>query len=208
MKLFLVRHGETAANLNKVLQGHTQVPLTKRGIEQAKLLGVRLRSREVDAVYSSDLLRARQTAEEVVRGRSLPITYTAELRERCYGVFQGKPVAHYEAALLQSKLPRDEFRPEGGESYLEVRERVKVFLAQMLLKHPRERVLFVSHSGTNRVLLHLLAKNAEVELITIEQDNACLNEIEISATGKVTQILVNCTAHLGKDMFEPLGMQE
>lgn len=208
MKLLLVRHGETEANLLGVLQGHTPVPLGDRGIEQAKKLGERLREVRIDAAYSSDLPRAAQTAEEIVKFHNLKVMYTPQLRERSYGVFQGRPVTEYELAFSRSGLPRDAFRPEGGENYEDVVVRVKQFFAGVLLEHPEETVLFVAHSGTNRVLLRFLLRRPDAELLSIAQDNTCLNEIEISATGKVTELRLNCTAHLPAGMFQPFGMQE
>ena len=80
-RLFVVRHGETVWNREGRIQGHTDVALSDRGMEQARLLAQRLEPVKFDAAYASDLCRASQTASLILEGREVPVTPTPSLRE-------------------------------------------------------------------------------------------------------------------------------
>lgn len=88
-EILLIRHGETAWNAIKRLQGHLDIPLNIEGERQAAALGRSLANARLDAVFSSDLQRARQTAAAVAAHHGLPVQSDAGLRERCYGAFEG-----------------------------------------------------------------------------------------------------------------------
>ena len=90
-RICLVRHGETAWNAERRLQGHIDIPLNPRGLSQAEATARSLAraGERFAALYSSDLQRARQTAEAVARAHGLAATHDARLRERHYGVLQG-----------------------------------------------------------------------------------------------------------------------
>jgi probable phosphoglycerate mutase len=88
-EVLLIRHGETAWNAKKRLQGHLDIPLSTVGQRQAAALGRALEKEALDAVISSDLQRARQTAEAIAAPRGMPVHVDTGLRERCYGAFEG-----------------------------------------------------------------------------------------------------------------------
>ncbi|KRB88583.1 histidine phosphatase family protein [Noviherbaspirillum sp. Root189] len=88
-EILLIRHGETAWNAIKRLQGHLDIPLNTEGQRQAAALGKALADEEFDAIFSSDLMRARQTAEAIARPRGMTVQIEPDLRERCYGAFEG-----------------------------------------------------------------------------------------------------------------------
>ncbi len=89
--ILLIRHGETAWNAERRLQGHLDIPLNAEGERQAALLGAALAGEAIDHVLSSDLGRARQTAEAILRARGIApaVQVDPQLRERCYGGFEG-----------------------------------------------------------------------------------------------------------------------
>ncbi len=207
MRLLIVRHGETEANLGLVIQGHSPNSLSARGKQQAIKLGERLQGELIDAAYSSDLVRARETAEIISSVSGISIKYRSELRERCYGIFQSRPVAEYELALSTSGLARQSFAPDQGESLRDLEARVLSFLETILSMHANETVLVVAHAGPNRTLLKLLLNKSYDEWLTIEQDNACFNAIEISS-GHIDPLVLNCTAHLVAVGVSPLGVHE
>ncbi len=209
MLLVIVRHGETDANISRVLQGHLDSELSLRGILQVKKLAERLEEKKFDQIFCSDLIRARQTAAAILQGRNTPIVYRSELRERSYGVYQGQPLEKFEEALKNSGQSREEFCPEKGESYLDVEKRVATFLDEIFATHESQSVLLVAHGGTNRVILKQLLQKSFSEVFRIEQNNTCINEIDIAVSSKtiVAQTL-NCTAHLSSRMFTPFGIQE
>ncbi len=90
-KWLIVRHGETEWNAQGRIQGHTDVGLSEQGQQQARLVAQRLAGETIDLAYSSDLSRAKETAEIILDGREVPFHTTPRLRERYYGVFEGLP---------------------------------------------------------------------------------------------------------------------
>src|SRR5205085_1137604 len=87
--ILLIRHGETAWNAERRLQGHLDIALNHEGERQAALLGAALADEALDVIVASDLMRARQTAEALSRAHGLPVHTERALRERCYGGFEG-----------------------------------------------------------------------------------------------------------------------
>ncbi|KVZ00687.1 histidine phosphatase family protein [Burkholderia ubonensis] len=155
-QILFIRHGETAWNRIKRIQGHIDIPLADSGLAQAQRLAVRL-AREtrdgarVDAIYSSDLMRAQQTAQPVADALGLPLVLRAGLRERAYGIFQGHDSTEIEArfpdayAAWQTRDPG--FEPEGGESQRAFYHRVLHALEPIVAAHPGGRIACVAHGG-------------------------------------------------------------
>jgi broad specificity phosphatase PhoE len=137
-ELLLVRHGETDWNAEGRLQGHTDRPLSDYGREQARRLADELEGEELDAIYASDLLRARETAE-IVGGRlGLPVELDADLREKDWGNWEG---------LSALERDRVEFVGESTEAH---QERMLQALRRIAERHPAGRVLVVTHGGSMR----------------------------------------------------------
>ncbi|KVD55552.1 phosphoglycerate mutase [Burkholderia ubonensis] len=155
-QILFIRHGETAWNRIKRIQGHIDIPLADSGLAQAQRLAVRL-AREtrdgarVDAIYSSDLMRAQQTAQPAADALGLPLVLRAGLRERAYGIFQGHDSMEIEArfpdayAAWQTRDPG--FEPEGGESQRAFYHRVLHALEPIVAAHPGGRIACVAHGG-------------------------------------------------------------
>lgn len=95
-RIILIRHGETAWNAERRLQGHIDIALNARGERQAQALASALTGERFDAIVSSDLLRANQTAMAIARKHDLPVRMDPALRERCYGAFEGLLYAEIE----------------------------------------------------------------------------------------------------------------
>ena len=152
--ILLARHGESDWNRAKRWQGHADRPLTDRGREQAHALADRLAETELDAIYSSDLQRARETAEIVARSQDLDVHLLPELREVDVGSWSGLTRAEAER-----RFP-DAYRrwAEGGEgwgdgeSYEQLSERVLRAIRMIAADHPGERILVVAHGGTIRAV--------------------------------------------------------
>jgi len=151
LEILLVRHGETEWNSQRRIQGQLDVPLNATGREQARSLAARLAGVAIDAVYASDLARARQTAEPVAEALGLPLRLDERLRERHFGGLQGR---YYEE--LQRDAPqvhermraRDlDFDLDGGETLPRFHERVCDALSDLAARHPRGRIVVVSHGG-------------------------------------------------------------
>jgi broad specificity phosphatase PhoE len=136
--LLLVRHGETDWNADGRLQGQTDRPLSDFGRRQAQRLADELADEELEAIYASDLSRARQTAE-ILGGRlGLAIVLDPDLREKDWGTWEG---------LTASERDRVEFVGESTEAH---QERTLRALRRIAERHPGGRVLVVTHGGSMR----------------------------------------------------------
>jgi broad specificity phosphatase PhoE len=136
--LLLVRHGETDWNAEGRLQGHTDRPLNDYGRRQARALADRLADDGVTAVYASDLIRARETAEIVAERLGLPVGVDPDLRERNWGNWEG---------LTGSERDRVEHVGEAVDAH---EERVLRAVRRIAERHPGERVVVVTHGGSLR----------------------------------------------------------
>lgn len=151
-RICLIRHGETVWNAEKRIQGHIDVELAPLGLSQAAAAARRLSGLPVAALYSSDLLRARQTAERLADVLALPLSLQPEFRERCYGLFEGmtydearaRHPEHYRA--FERRDPDYAF-PQGGESLQQLHSRVIGRLRCLAEDHSGQMVLLVTHGG-------------------------------------------------------------
>jgi probable phosphoglycerate mutase len=153
--ILLIRHGETAWNAERRLQGHLDLALNREGERQAGLLAAALADERIDVIVSSDLLRARQTADALSRVHALPVQVDRELRERCYGGFEGLlyaeiaqrfPVefAAWQARDVDAVLPAGANR---GETFRQFNTRVRQALARWATAHPGKTLALVAHGG-------------------------------------------------------------
>ncbi|RME88118.1 MAG: alpha-ribazole phosphatase [Anaerolineae bacterium] len=156
-RLYLIRHGETDWNVEGRWQGQANVPLNARGRAQAARLAQALKDVPFDAVYSSDLARARETAEALARLKGLPVHEDPRLREIHQGEWQGMLVTEIQARYAErfERRKSDPLRvaPPGGETVAKVRERVVRALEEILAKHPGGTVAVVSHGFALAVAL-------------------------------------------------------
>jgi broad specificity phosphatase PhoE len=136
--LLLVRHGETDWNAEGRLQGHTDRPLNEYGRRQARDLADRLAGEDADAIYASDLARAKETAEIVGERLGLTVVIDADLREKNWGNWEG---------LTGDERVHVEFEGESTEAH---RERVMRAVRRIVERHPDQRVVVVTHGGSLR----------------------------------------------------------
>ena len=164
---YIVRHGETEWNLAKLLQGHSDSPLTEVGINQAKDLAKKLKSVSFDAVFASDLLRAKRTAEIIAQEKKIIIKTTAVLRERSFGRFEGKPREIFQKELQQYWEEYEKLLDEQKSQYKfptepdiesdeELMLRFIPFIREIAVAYAEKTVLIVTHGGVMRsFLVHL-----------------------------------------------------
>jgi broad specificity phosphatase PhoE len=156
--LLLVRHGETDWNRDGRWQGGSDTPLNDLGREQARALAEQLDG-DIDVVYSSDLARARETAEIVAAKLGLEVRVDRRLRERGFGSWEGLTTSEIEERFSDSHRrwhAGDGHGAEDAETFEDFSARVNDFLADVLRLHPGEEVLVISHGGSMRVI-HALA---------------------------------------------------
>lgn len=160
--LYIVRHGETEWNQKGLIQGQSgDSPLTKLGEKQVQALMKTLSSVHFDAVYSSDLIRAKRTAEIIALERNLIVKATNILRERNFGRLEGKSreeLKKFEASFLQlTEKERFAYKPfPDVESEEEVISRLFTFLREVAIVYTGKNVLIVTHGGMMRALLNHL----------------------------------------------------
>jgi 2,3-bisphosphoglycerate-dependent phosphoglycerate mutase len=148
-EILLVRHGETDWNRERRVQGHTDRPLNDEGRKQAQALARELAGDNVDAVYSSDLVRAHETARIVAGRLGLDVIVLPELRERDFGTWEGLTDDE-----ILARFPQAHNGPWGdAESREEMLDRVREAIARIAAAHPNGSVLVITHGGPVRALL-------------------------------------------------------
>ena len=150
-RVLAIRHGETAWNVDGRIQGQLDVPLNDTGRWQVHRLALAVADEGISAIYSSDLLRAFETAQAVARGCGEPITTDVGLRERGFGVFEGLSYVETtqrwpdQAERWRKRDP--DFSAEGGESLRQFSARAVGTVARLAALHPGETIAVVSHGG-------------------------------------------------------------
>ena len=147
--LLLVRHGQTQWNLERRVQGQTDIPLSEEGFAQARALADELASEPLVAAYASDLVRARSTAEIVAQSHGLVVEIDPRLREKNFGSWEG--LTDLEIAERFPDARRGHWGD--GETTEAVSERAVAAVAGIVAQHPAGAVLVVSHGGPLRALL-------------------------------------------------------
>jgi 2,3-bisphosphoglycerate-dependent phosphoglycerate mutase len=205
-RIIAIRHGETAWNVDTRIQGQLDIPLNDTGRWQAQRLARTLAAREaIEVVYTSDLLRAWETARAVSEFTGAPVVTDEGLRERGFGVFQGKTFAEIEAILPEESLrwrKRDPFwAPEGGESLTAMRRRVVETLRTLASRHTGEQIVLVAHGGVLD-LLYRAATGQELQAPrTWQVGNASINRLLWTPEG-LTLVGWSDTAHLDDESLD------
>lgn len=175
MKLFFVRHGQSESNKKGVLTGHIDVSLSDEGIEQVKKTSLEISS-DFQEIYSSDLIRCKQTAEIINKKLNTSIMYDYRLRERNFGSLAGKSWGEVGQDLKEiDKNQQYDYRPYGGEHVEEVRERVFSCIEEIKTKHPNKKILIVTSGGIIRLLHKVLNGQVHSHI-----ENSSVHEFEFT----------------------------
>jgi broad specificity phosphatase PhoE len=181
--LILCRHGRTDWNDQGRYQGQSDVPLNAVGREQAHFLAQTLRSEPIDAIYSSDLSRAAETAAEIARFHNIPVNRDQRLREINQGCWEGLTVAQirardaelhtlWEAKPLAVRLP-------GGESVEDVRQRALAAVREALAWHPRDLICLVTHKVVLTIIRCALSGEPLEQALRRLPANASFERVEV-----------------------------
>jgi probable phosphoglycerate mutase len=202
-RIIAIRHGETAWNAESRIQGQRDVGLNDTGRWQARRVGEALAGEEIKAVYSSDLGRAHQTAESIADATGISVVPTEGLRERCFGMFEGKTFDEIHQAWPEHaqrwrrRIP-DWQPPEGGESLLELRERVQKTMVELAARHPGEQIVVVAHGGVLDTLYRIATGQEVNSPRTWELPNGAINRLLWTPQG-FTLVGWSDTQHLDDD---------
>ena len=153
--ILIIRHGQTAWNTQKRLQGHSDIPLNENGRLQAVTLAKILRDEPLDAIFSSDLQRAYQTAYEIAKIHNLPVHQDRSFRERCYGICEGMKDGEIREAYPESykawyAADPDHFFPDGErktESPRQFHHRAVNAIREAATRSPGKKIAIVTHFG-------------------------------------------------------------
>jgi len=199
-RLIAVRHGETAWNVDTRIQGHLDIPLNDTGLWQARQLARALADEPVTAIYTSDLARARATAQAVADATGAPLALEPGLRERSFGHFQGRTFAEIEAELPeQARLWRQrdpDYAPEGGESLTALRDRITQTTHRIAARHPGGLVVLTAHGGVLDVLYRAATRQDIQAPRTWQLANAAINRLLWTEDGGLTLVGWADTQHL------------
>jgi len=199
----IIRHGQSQGNAEGRFGGHTDTPLSPRGRKQAEATASALASEKFDAIYSSDLPRAIETASPLTRLTGVALETTDALRERSVGVMEGltfEEAAEQHPEQYQALLRRDfEHVLLGRESYRQTLDRASRKLDEAIEQHKGGRIALFAHTGTICILiLHLLGALDAPELkpVWIATANCGIARFDLRDDGFVRVLVINDTRHL------------
>jgi probable phosphoglycerate mutase len=201
-RIIAIRHGETDWNVGGRIQGGTDIPLNARGRWQAQRLAQALAHERLDAVYSSDLARAFDTADAVARPAGLRVIADECLRERRFGCFEGLSFSEIEqrwpdqARRWRQRDPS--FGPEGGETLADFYERCVASGVRLASAHPGQAIAVVAHGGVMDCLYRAASRIALQAPRTWQVGNASINRL-LYADGGFALVGWSDGGHLEQD---------
>ena len=211
-RIIAIRHGETDWNVGMRLQGHTDIGLNARGEWQAQRVAQALAEENIDAIYSSDLSRAHATAQAIAQhNTSLTHKTVAKhqgLRERGFGTFEGQTYAQIaedwpeESERWRSRDPH--FAPPGGESLVQLRERIQSTVDALASQHVGEHIVLVAHGGVMDALYRLATQLDLGSPRTWALGNAAINRLLWTPEG-LTLVGWADEQHLNDEAFADQG---
>ena len=169
MKLYVARHGETAWNAENKICGRTDLPLTDRGIRQAKALAENMAGIPIERIIASPMIRAQQTAAAVSEVLGIPVQTDARLIEQNFGIFEGKD--RKDPGYLANKR-MFAYRYPGGESQMDVAYRVYGLIEELKKMYPDESILLVCHGGVCRSVRTYFEDMTNDEYFYFSEENA------------------------------------
>ena len=210
--IVLIRHGETAWNAERRLQGHLDIALNAEGLRQAEALAGALAGEHFDAIVASDLQRAHQTAQALARRRGMPVHSDPGLRERCYGGFEGLLYADIEQrypvefSAWQAR-DIDGAMPPGirlAETFRQFYQRCVHAITRLAQQHQGQSLALVAHGG----VLECAYRAALGLSLTTPRDfavmNASINRFSMTG-GKLTLCSWGDVAHLQRGVLDELN---
>jgi broad specificity phosphatase PhoE len=198
-EIYLARHGQTEWNTQLVFRGRKDIPLNEMGHKQARALAGTLKDRNINAIYTSPLRRAVETAQPIATLLALEVVPVPGFIDVNYGEWEG--VSHQEIKRrCAHQYAQWEQRPElvqfpQGETLDEVKERAFGALTDIVRVNPAGSVLIIAHRVINKVLLCTLLGLSTAHFWEIRQDTGCINVMEYSPD-RFVLCAMNDTCHL------------
>jgi len=192
--LYLIRHGQINGYEEFPVYGHTDVDLTNTGNLQMEKMAERLSLTEIKAIYSSDLKRSNKGALQIARYHDVPMYSLPELREMCFGDWEGLTLSEIsnrfpgemqkrQADLLHYNVPGE------GESIKQFSERILNCLERILEEQKDNDFVIVAHGGVNRIILCNALGLDLVKIFNFQQDYGCLNIIDYFSDSTLVRLI-------------------
>lgn len=176
MKLYVARHGETEWNAQDKICGRTDIPLTERGMEQAKQLADKMAGAGIDVIIASPMIRAQQTAAAVSKATRIPVLTDERLIEQNFGIYEGMDRRTPEFLANKRQFA---YRYPGGESMMDVAYRVYGLIEELKRKYPDKNVLLVCHGGVCRIVRTYFEDMTNEEFFLYSEENATARAYEL-----------------------------
>ena len=200
LRLVIVRHGITDWNTQGRMQGHSDVPLSDMGRLQAEAVADRLAQERIDAVYTSDLMRAADTGRAIAARHGLEIRQLSSLRETMLGDWEGLTDADIMArgegeALAMYRCDPSMYRPPGSEAIEKVALRLRAAREAVARQHPGGLVVLVGHGGSIRAIFCDAIRAPIRCMFAFRVSNASISVADFGPTRSAI-VKLNCTHHL------------
>ena len=197
--IYLIRHGQTAWNKEEIFRGKTDIPLDETGLRQATVAAKYFEGVRCQAIYSSPLQRAWQTAQKIAETLGLEVTPLPGITDMSFGTWEGQALKDvqrddHERYEQWKKAPHKVKLPN-GETLDEVRDRAMTALGEVIKKHGDETVILVSHRVINKVLLCAILGLDNSHFWQVSQDPTAINLIQYR-NGNYILALMNESCHL------------
>jgi broad specificity phosphatase PhoE len=193
-RLFLARHGESMANLNKQISGQLDVSLSAKGKDQSQCLKDVLQNETLTAIYSSNLKRTIETALPTAEHHNLPIQTLENLKERHFGIFQGKTIGKTDFEDKTIEPYKQMNNIEGGENLANFEQRIKSCLNE-LMANANDSILIVGHRNTNEIILAQLLSLGPLTELNLNIKNKYLYEIILGKKPQISTIRLGGEHH-------------
>jgi len=198
-KVYLVRHGQTAWNLEEVFRGRADIPLDETGKKEVHLAGEALKDERLHAIYSSPLSRSMETAENIAKFQNIPVTPLEPIIDISYGEWEGKSLVEVQEKYpdLYSLWLREPHKIQfpGGENLNDVRRRTMAAVEGLVAKHTDDTIALVAHRVPNKVICCALLGIDNSNFWRIQQDTASTNGF-IYKNGQWIVSFLNDTSYL------------
>lgn len=194
--LWLVRHPEPDEAVRGICYGSIDVPLSRKGIDQAQCIARWLSNQRLDAIYTSPSQRCVETTRCIAAGRSCSVEPVDALRELNFGDFEGRSYA--EIAECYPELYRDwmghptEVHFPNGESFRTMTDRVIEATCELLARHPNHDIAFVTHGGAIRIILAYVLGIEADHIFRIAQSYGAVNRVRYSVNSAIVELMNLC----------------
>ena len=202
-RIILIRHGETEWNKEQIFRGRTDIKLNKNGIKQAEYIGKRLADIKIDAIYSSPLSRAKDTADSIAKHhKSLKTIVSKKLNDMNFGKWEGLSIkavkANYPGLYKLWKANPGAVNFPGGCNLKRIEDNLSSLLKNTTRLHQGKMVVFVSHRVPLKVLILLSLDVVLKQFWKIRIDNASISLLEYDKNSGFSLASLNDTCHLRK----------